>query len=61
MSELKEEGKTIFFSSHELSEVEKICDTIGIISNGRVVAKGSIDELTKGVHNLEEFFVRLLL
>ncbi len=61
LSELREAGKTIFFSSHELSEVEKICDTIGIISQGRLIATGTVDELTKGASNLEEFFVKLLL
>ena len=34
---LKSQGKTIFFSSHDISEVEKVCDRIGILVNGRLV------------------------
>ncbi|MBN1861034.1 MAG: ABC transporter ATP-binding protein [Candidatus Thermoplasmatota archaeon] len=41
----KKKGKTIFFSSHVLSEVDKICDRIGIIRNGRLVALEDVDTL----------------
>ncbi|AGK60436.1 ABC-type multidrug transport system, ATPase component [Archaeoglobus sulfaticallidus PM70-1] len=43
----KKEGKTIFFSSHILSEVKEVCEVVGIISKGRLIAKGRIDELGK--------------
>lgn len=44
---LKEEGKTIFLSSHLLSEIEKVCDRVAILNKGRLIKIGSIDELTK--------------
>ncbi|MGB3202431.1 MAG: ABC transporter ATP-binding protein [Nodosilinea sp.] len=42
---LKREGKTIFFNSHILSDVEVICDRIAILDQGELVAKGSLDNL----------------
>jgi ABC-2 type transport system ATP-binding protein len=45
MAELKAQGKTIFLSSHLLSEVEQVCDRVIIISRGRVVRSGRVDEL----------------
>jgi ABC-2 type transport system ATP-binding protein len=43
---LVEEGRTVVLSSHLLDEVEKTCDAIAIVDQGRVVVQGSIDELT---------------
>ncbi|MER3495635.1 MAG: hypothetical protein C4320_01715 [Armatimonadota bacterium] len=45
---LKEEGKTVFISSHELSEVELICDRVAIINHGQVVAQGPLGDLLRG-------------
>lgn len=45
MLELKNEGKTIFFSTHILSDVEAVCDRVGIIISGHIVREGSIDDL----------------
>lgn len=42
---LKREGKTIFFNSHILSDVEVICDRIAILDQGELIASGSLDEL----------------
>jgi len=42
---LKQQGKTVFFNSHILSDVEQICDRVGILAQGEVVALGSLDEL----------------
>lgn len=43
--ELKNQGKTIFLSSHILSEVEKVCDKIAIIKNGRIVDSGNLTDM----------------
>ena len=43
----KDRGKTVFFSSHNLSEVEKICDRVGLVRNGRLVAVESLSSLKK--------------
>ncbi len=42
---LKQQGKTIFFNSHILSEVEQICDRVAILAQGQLICSGSIDEL----------------
>ncbi len=43
--EAKEEGKSVLLSSHILSEVEKLCDQVGIIRNGEMIESGSLDEM----------------
>ncbi len=43
--EARKEGKSVFLSSHILSEVEKLCDRISIIRQGRIIESGSLDEL----------------
>ena len=45
--ELKERGKTIFFSSHILSEVERVCDRVAILREGKLVALHEISDLKK--------------
>lgn len=45
LGELANMGKTIFFSSHILADVEDICSHIGIIEAGQIIMEGSIDEL----------------
>ncbi len=44
---LKKEKKTIIFSAHNLYQVEKVCDRVLIIKNGRAVAIGTVDEIRK--------------
>jgi sodium transport system ATP-binding protein len=53
-------GKTVIFSSHVMSEVQKLCDYIGIIHQGRLLAGGSLAELRQrtGQADLEEIFVQ---
>jgi ABC-2 type transport system ATP-binding protein len=47
LRELKHMGKTIFFSSHILSEVADICTSIGIVEAGRLIAHGNMAEMKK--------------
>jgi ABC-2 type transport system ATP-binding protein len=42
---LKKQGKTVFFNSHILSDVEAICDRIGILNKGELICSGSLDQL----------------
>ena len=57
----KKAGKTILFSSHTMSEVEKLCDRIAVIHKGSLVDIGETEELLGkyGTQSLEELFVRL--
>jgi len=57
---LRERGKTVFFSSHELSEVEMVCDQIAIIAGGRIVAEGAASELVKPGESLEKYFMKVV-
>jgi len=59
LQNLKEEGKTIFFNSHILSDVESICDNIGIIHRGKLIYSGSISQFRNGL-SLEEKFVETI-
>lgn len=45
LGEYKQAGGTVFLSSHNLSEVEKICDRVGVIKDGKVVANKSMDDM----------------
>jgi ABC-2 type transport system ATP-binding protein len=45
IEELKAEGRTVFFSSHNLAEVERVCDRVGIIRGGRLVAVETTETL----------------
>ncbi len=58
---LKNEGRTVFFSSHELGEVETVCDRVAIINNGELKVEGSVAELVeKHQANLEKIFLDLI-
>lgn len=63
---LAERGLTVFLSIHTLEVAERLCDRLGILLNGRLVAEGSIDEvrnsagtLVGGAGGLEEAFLKL--
>lgn len=56
--ELKDAGKTVFFSSHILSDVERFCDRVGIIVGGRLRLVDSLDSLLKDGATLEDVFLR---
>jgi len=56
----RDRGKTVIYSTHVMSEVEKLCDTIGIIHGGRLVAEGTLVELQArfAERDMEEIFVK---
>jgi ABC-2 type transport system ATP-binding protein len=54
--ELKRQGRTIFFSSHELSEVESLCDRVIMIHKGRVVTQATVEELMKPLNQFEVIY-----
>jgi ABC-2 type transport system ATP-binding protein len=56
--ELKAAGKTVFFSSHILSDVERFCDRVGIIVGGRLRLVDSLDSLLKDGATMEDVFLR---
>ncbi len=58
---LKGEGKTVFFSSHELGEVETICDRVAILHHGELKTEGRVSDLLRehGT-NLEQIFLKLI-
>lgn len=58
MKDMTKEGTAIFFSSHVLEVVEKLCDRIGIIKQGQLIKVGSVDEI-KGDKSLEGVFLEL--
>ncbi|MBK9948912.1 MAG: ABC transporter ATP-binding protein [Nitrospira sp.] len=42
---LREQGKTVFFSTHILSDVEMVCDRVGILAKGKMLALGKVEDL----------------
>jgi sodium transport system ATP-binding protein len=60
--ECRDRGKTVIFSTHVMSEVEKLCDIIGIIQSGKLLTEGSLAELRDRYHeqDLEEIFVKVV-
>jgi ABC-2 type transport system ATP-binding protein len=61
LRELADRGRTIFYCSHMMDVVERVCDRIVILHDGRVAADGSFEELSTGAHDasLEDVFHRL--
>lgn len=60
ITELKHLGKTVVLSSHELSEIELVCDRIAIVYKGRVIVDGASDRLVPAGESLERFFIRTI-
>jgi sodium transport system ATP-binding protein len=59
--ECKVQGKTVIYSTHMMNEVEKLCDSVGVIHDGSLLAEGTLADL-KATHeedDLEEIFVKL--
>ena len=59
VEELREEGRTVIYSSHIMSEAERICDRIAVLHRGRILALGTLAELQEatGLHYLQDIFV----
>ena len=58
---LKNEGRTVFFSSHELGEVETVCDRVAIINQGELKAAGRVSDLVaQHQANLEKAFLNII-
>lgn len=60
IAELKEQGKTIFFSSHILSDIEALCDRIGVINKGVLLYSGELRDFVTGGESVEERFVAII-
>lgn len=71
LSRLTARGLTVFLTSHVLEIVERLCSDIAIISQGKLLAAGSLNELRKGIHldddtqqagpiSLEEYFIHIV-
>jgi len=58
MDQLRQEGKTVFFSTHILSDAEALCDRVAIINKGELRGIGAVAELTSRVHGKVEFIWR---
>src|SRR5712664_580152 len=60
--ECRDGGKTVIFSTHIMSEVEKLCDMIGIIHSGKLLAEGTLAQLRDkyAEYDLEEIFVKVV-
>ena len=58
MRELCHQGGSIFFSTHVLEVVEKLCDRVAIIKEGKIITQGTIDEVM-GDQSLEDVFLEL--
>ena len=58
INDLRARGRTIFFSTHIVPDVEAICDRVGILNRGRLVAVGRIEELTTMRLHAVEVLVR---
>lgn len=56
----KEYGMTIVISSHILSEIEQIADTIGIIEKGKIIKETERLHSQEGTENLEQYFLETL-
>jgi len=54
MEQLKLEGKTVFFSTHILSDAEALCDRVAIINQGDLQGVGAVADLTSSVHGKVE-------
>ncbi|CAD5244828.1 ABC transporter ATP-binding protein [Thermococcus camini] len=59
--QFREEGRSIVFSTHVLALAETICDRVGVIYNGEIIAEGTVEQLKSFAHeeSLEDVFLKL--
>lgn len=60
LKELKLAGKTVFFSTHIISDISEVCDKIAIIHKGHILFEGGVDEFCPEHENGEEHFVKIV-
>jgi len=60
LSDQVRRGATIFLTSHVLEVIERLCDHVAIIHNGKIVTSGTLEELRAGGESLEDAFVRVV-
>jgi len=60
LKELKEQGKTIFISSHVLSELSELCTDIGVIDLGKMILSGSMEEILRRVNATNPLIISVL-
>jgi len=58
--DMRKSGKTVFFSSHILSDVERLCDRAGVLNRGKLLFCGPIEELTANTNGIEQSFINLI-
>lgn len=62
IKDCKKQGRTVIFSSHTMSEIEKLCDRVAIINKGKLLVVDTLENLKKKYNNtnLEEIFTKLI-
>ena len=58
--DMRKMGKTVFFSSHILSDIESLCDRIGILNEGKLLFCGPLEDFVEESKGLEEAFIKLV-
>ncbi len=56
----RERGCSVLVSSHQLSEVERTCDSVAIVNQGQLIASGEIESILRDGESLEDAFIRLV-
>jgi ABC-2 type transport system ATP-binding protein len=60
IEEMRDNGQTVFFSSHILSDIERLCDRVGILNHGRLLYCGGMKEFIPSHGGLEQSFIELI-
>lgn len=60
IQDMRKAGKTVFFSSHILSDVERLCDRVGVLNRGKLLFCGPIDEFKNLTGDIEHSFVTMV-